>query len=164
MGGFTGAAGQVIVDVNAGNAAPAGFAVWAQLSVVVVDVACGVQLRPIAGAFAPTVAGALIVLFAPAVIRNEAVLAGIVQANPTLAVATPAVATVTAAVPVPPVKVTAAGSALRVGAVWPVIMPFWFAQDPMGSLLPAWSAHSTKLAVSGIGNVADTGKVIDPIE
>ena len=162
--GATMAAGQVIVEVNAGNAAPAGFAVWAQLSVVVVDVACGVQLRPIAGAFAPTVAGALIVLFAPAVIRNEAVLAGIVQANPTLAVATPAVATVTAAVPVPPVKVTAAGSALRVGAVWPVIMPFWFAQDPMGSLLPAWSAHSTKLAVSGIGNVADTGKVIDPIE
>ena len=38
-----------------------------------------------------------------------------VQASATLAVATPAVATVTAAVPVPPVSVTA-GRALKVGA------------------------------------------------
>ena len=115
MGATAGAAGQVIVEVNAANAAPAGFAVWAQLSVVVVAAACGVQLRPIAGAFAPTVAGALMVRFAPAVIANAAVLAGIVQANATLAVATPAVATVTAAVPVPPVRVTAAGRGLSVG-------------------------------------------------
>ena len=162
--GATMAAGQVIVEVNAGNAAPAGFAVWAQLSVVVVAAACGVQLRPIAGAFAPTVAGALMVRFAPAVIANAAVLAGIVQASATLAVATPAVATVTAAVPVPPVKVTAAGSALRVGAVWPVIVPFWVAHEPAVSLLPFWSVHSTKVAVNAIGKVAATGKLIEPME
>lgn len=110
------AAGQVMVEVNAGSAAPAGVSVCAQLSVDVVAAACGVQLRPIAGALAPTVAGELIVRFAPAVIAKAAVPAGIVQANATLAVATPAVATVTAAVPVPPVSVTAAGNGLSVGA------------------------------------------------
>lgn len=104
------------MDVRGGNAAPAGVSVCAQLSVEVVAATCGVQLKPIAGAFAPTVAGALIVRFAPEVIANAAVPAGIVQARATLAVATPAVATVTVAVPVPPVRVTA-GSALRVGAV-----------------------------------------------
>ena len=158
------AAGHVIVDVNAGNAAPAGFAVWPQLRVDVVDAACGVQLKPIVGAFAPTVAGALTVRFAPAVITNAAVPAGIVQASETLAVATPLVATVTAAVPVPPVKVTAAGSALRVGAAWPLMVPFWVTHEPSGSLLPAWSVHSTNSAVKEIGNVAATGKLIDPIE
>ena len=114
MGATAAAAGQVMMDVNAGSAAPAGVSVCAQLSVEVVAATCGVQLKPIAGAFAPSVAGALIVRFAPAVIANAAVPAGIVQARATLAVATPAVATVTVAVPVPPVKVTA-GSALRVG-------------------------------------------------
>ena len=87
-----------------------------QLSVAVVALACGVQLKPIAGAFAPTVAGALTVRFAPVVIANAAVPAGMVHANATLAVATPAVATVTAAVPAPPVSVTAAGNGLSVGA------------------------------------------------
>ena len=87
-----------------------------QLSVAVVALACGVQLKPMAGAFAPTVAGALMVRFAPAVMANAAVPAGIVHANATLAVATPAVATVTAAVPVPPVSVTAVGNGLSVGA------------------------------------------------
>ena len=110
------AAGQVIVEVNAGNAAPAGVSVCAQLSVDVVAATCGVQLKPMAGAFAPTVAGALIVRFAPAVIAKAAVPAGMLHANATLAVATPAVATVTAAVPVPPVSVTAAGNGLSVGA------------------------------------------------
>ncbi len=86
-----------------------------QLNVDVVTAACGVQLRPIAGAFAPSVAGALIVRFAPTVIANAAVPAGIVQASATLAVATPAVATVIVAVPAPPVSVTAAGKALSVG-------------------------------------------------
>ena len=115
VGETAGAAGQVMVEVNAGNAAPAGASVCAQLSVAVVAAACGVQLKPMAGALAPTVAGALTVRFAPAVMANAAVPAGIVQAKATLAVATPAVATVTAAVPVPPVKVTAAGKALSVG-------------------------------------------------
>ena len=115
MGGFTGVAGQVMVEVKAGNGAPAGVSVCAQLSVDVAAAPCGVQLSPMAGAFAPTVAGALIVRFAPAVIANAAAPAGIVQANATLAVATPAVATVTAALPVPPVSVTA-GSAASVGA------------------------------------------------
>ena len=108
--------GQVIVDVNADNAAPAGVSVCTQLSVAVAAAACGVQLRPIAGAFAPKVAGASIVRFAPVVIANAADPAGMVQASATLALATPAVATVTAAVPVPAVSVTAAGNALSVGA------------------------------------------------
>ena len=116
MGATAGAAGQVMLEVKAGNGAPAGVSVCAQLSVDVAAAACGVQLSPMAGAFAPTVAGALIVRFAPAVIANAAAPAGIVQANATLAVATPAVATVTAAVPVPPVSVTAAGNGLSVGA------------------------------------------------
>ena len=102
--------------VNAGNAAPAGVSVCAQLSVAVAIAASGVQLKPIAGAFAPKVAGAIMLRLAPVVIANAAAPAGIVQANATLAFATPAVATVTAAVPVPAVKVTAAGSALSVGA------------------------------------------------
>ena len=104
------------VDVNGANAAPAGVSICAQLRVTVVAAACGVQLKPIAGALAPTVAGATIVRFAPAVIAKAAVPVGIVQAKATLAVATPAVATVTAAVPVPPVRVTAAGNGLSVGA------------------------------------------------
>ena len=74
------------------------------------------QLKPIAGAFAPKAAGASIMRFAPPEIANEAAPAGIVQASATLAVATPAVATVTVAVPVPAVNVTAAGNALSVGA------------------------------------------------
>ena len=119
VGETVGMAGQVMVDVNAGSAAPAGIAVWLQLRVDVVDAACGVQLKPIAGAFAPTVAGALIVRSAPAVIANAAVPTGIVQANEMLAVAFPAVATVTAAVPVPPVSVTAAGRGPRIGAELP---------------------------------------------
>ncbi len=114
--GTGGSAGQVIVEVNAGRAAPAGIAVCAQLSVDVVAATCGLQLRPMSGAFTPTVAGALIVRLAFDVIANAAVPAGIVQAKDTLAVATPAVATVTAAVPVPPVRVTD-DSGLSVGAV-----------------------------------------------
>ena len=109
-------AGQVMVDVNAGNAPPAGVCVCAQLSVAVAAAACGVQLRPMAGAFAPKVAGASIVRFAPVVIANAAAPGRIVQASATLALATPAVATLTAAVPVPAVSVTATGNALSVGA------------------------------------------------
>ena len=105
-----------MVEVNAGNAAPAGVSVCVQLSVAVAIAACGVQLKPMAGAFAPSVAGALMVRLTPAVMANAAVPAGIVQASATLAVATPAVATVTAAVPVPPVRVTVAGNGLSVGA------------------------------------------------
>ena len=111
-----GAAGQVMTEVNAGNAAPAGVSVCAQLRVAVIAAVCGVQLNPMAGAFAPRVAGALIVRLAPVGIANAAAPAGIVQASATLAVATPAVATETAAVPVPATNVTAAGNALSVGA------------------------------------------------
>lgn len=134
--GTGGSAGQVIVEVSAGKAAPAGIAVCAQLSVDVATATCGVQLRPMAGALAPTVAGALMVRFAFAVIANVAVPAGIVHARATLAVATPAVATVTTALPVPPLRVTS-GSALRVGAVCPEIVPFSGMHEPGGSLLPA---------------------------
>ena len=112
----TTATGQVMVDVSAGNAAPAGVSVWAQLRVAFTGAGPGMQLKPIAGALTPMVAGAAIVRFAPAVIANETELAGIVHANATLAVATPAVATVTAAVPVPPVRVTGVGNGLSVGA------------------------------------------------
>ena len=104
------------MEVNAGNAAPAGTAVCAQLSVDVAIAASGVQLKLMSGALAPKAAGALIMRLAPFVIANEAEPAGIIHAKETLAFATPAVATVTAAIPVPPVNVTAAGSGLRVGA------------------------------------------------
>ena len=71
-----------------------------------------------AGAFAPKAAGPAILRFAPAVIANaDAPVGGMVQAKAKLPPALPAVATVTAAVPAPPVSVTAAGSALNVGAV-----------------------------------------------
>ena len=116
IGAAAGCAGHVTMEVNGANAAPAGVSVCVQLSVAVVALACGVQLKPIAGALAPTVAGALTVRFAPAVIANATVLAGIVHANTTLAVATPAVATVTVALPVPPMSVTVAGNGLSVGA------------------------------------------------
>ena len=116
IGAAAGCAGHVTMEVNGANAAPAGVSVCVQLSVAVVALACGVQLKPIAGALAPTVAGALTVRFAPAVIANADVPAGIVHASATLAVATPAVATVTVALPVPPMSVTVAGNGLSAGA------------------------------------------------
>ena len=116
VGGTAANAGQVMVDINAGNAAAAGVSVCVQLSVAVAAAAWGVQLKPMAGAFAPKVAGASIVRFAPVVIANAAAPGWIVQASATLAFATPAVATLTAAVPVPAVSVTATGNALSVGA------------------------------------------------
>lgn len=105
----------MIVEVNALNAA-AGVGVCAQDSVELVIAACGTQLITMSGAFMPSAAGALIVRFAFAVIAKLAEPAGNVHASATLAVATPAVATLTAAEPVPPVSVTAAGKGLNVGA------------------------------------------------
>jgi hypothetical protein len=139
-----------MVEVKAGNAAPAGVSVCVQLSVEVVAATCGVQLRPMAGAFAPSVAGALMVRFAPAVMANAAVPAGIVQARATLAVATPAVATVTAAVPVPPVKVTA-GNALIVGATGMTVAAGQVKPQTRdsGALKPAVSVH-VKVAVPAV--------------
>ena len=131
----------MMVDVNAGNAAPAGVSVCAQLSVALTAAACGVQLKPMAGAFAPSAAGALIVRFAPLVIANEAVPAGIVQAKATLAVATPAVATGTAAVPVPPVSVTAAGSALSVGGTGAAVAAGQVKPQTRDTGAPAFSVH-----------------------
>lgn len=61
-------AGHVAVDVKGANAAPAGVAVCAQETIAVVTTAPGVQLTPMAGAFAPTVAGPVIVRLAPTVI------------------------------------------------------------------------------------------------
>ncbi len=115
VGGVT--PGQVTVEVNSGNAAPTGVAVCVQLSVAFTAAACGTQLKPIAGAFAPKAAGPATLRFAPAVIVNaDAPVGGMVQANAKLPPAVPAVTTVTAAVPVPPVNVTVAGSGLAVGA------------------------------------------------
>ena len=147
--GAAAATGQVIVDVKAGNAAPAGVSVCVQLSVAVAATACGVQLKPIAGAFAPSVAGATIVRFAPAVIANAAVPAGIVQANATLAVATPAVATVTAAVPVPPVSVTAAGNGLSVGGTGVTVPAGQVKPQTRGTAAPAVSVQ-VKVAVPAV--------------
>lgn len=58
---------QETVDVSGGKAAPAGVAVCAHETVAVVGLTPGVQLTPIAGALAPSVAGAVIVRLAPAV-------------------------------------------------------------------------------------------------
>ena len=143
--------GQVTDDVKAGNAAPAGVSVCAQLSVAVVAAACGVQLKPMAGAFAPKVAGAVLVRMAPPEMAKAAVPAGIVQAKATLAFATPAVATVTVAVPVPPVKVTAAGNALSVGATGATVPAGQVkphARD-IGAPAPAVSIH-VKVAVPDV--------------
>lgn len=109
------AAGHVIVEVKLGGLGP-GVAVCAQVKVAICEVACGTQVRPIAGELAPTVAGALIVRAPPEVTVNAAVPAGIVQASATEAVAIPAVATLTGTEPVPPVSV-AFVSGLIVGAV-----------------------------------------------
>ena len=141
MGETAGAAGQVMVEVNAGNAAPAGVSVCVQLSVAFTAAACGVQLKPIAGAFAPTVAGALIVRFAPPEIAKDAVPGAMVQAKATLAVATPAVATVTAAVPVPPVSVTVAGSALSVGGTGAAVAAGQVKPQTRDTGAPAFSVH-----------------------
>ena len=105
----------MIVEVNAGSTA-AGFGVCAQDKIEVVIAACGTQLMVMSGAFVPSAAGALMVRFALAVIAKLAVPTGKLQASATLAVATPADATVTDAAPVPPVSVTAAGKGLSVGA------------------------------------------------
>ena len=59
--------GQVTIEVKAGKAAPTGTAVCAHDTVAVVVPAPGVQLTPIAGALSPTVAGAVIVRLAFAV-------------------------------------------------------------------------------------------------
>ena len=118
VGATAAPAGHVIVEVNAGSAAPAGVAVWAHVSVPVTAAAPEVQLKPIAGALAPSVAGAAMVRFAPAVIANATVPGAMVQAKATLETAVPCVATVTGTVPTPPIKVTAAGKGLSVGGVF----------------------------------------------
>ena len=121
-----GPAGQVMTDVNAGKTA-AGVGVCAHESVALTAAACGTQLKPIAGAFAPSAAGPTIVRLAPAVTANaDAPVAGIVHAKPKLPPAEPAVATVTATVPVPATRV-AVPAILAVGATGgapAVIEPF----------------------------------------
>ena len=138
-----------MVDVNAGNAAPAGVSVCVQLSVAVAAATCGVQLKPIAGAFAPKVAGALIVRLAPVVMANAAAPAGIVQAKATLALAMPAVATVTAAVPTPAVSVTAAGKALSVGATGVTVPAGQVKPHTRDTAAPAFSVQ-VKVAVPAV--------------
>ena len=108
-------AGQVMVAVKAAGLGP-GVAVCAQLNVAVCSDACGVQLSPIAGGLAPTVAGAVIVRVPPLVTAKAAVPGGMVQAKPSEPVAMPAVATFTDTAPVPPSKFVPV-SGLTVGAV-----------------------------------------------
>ena len=113
-----GAIGQVIAAVS-GVSTPPGLAVCVQVNVAVTAPDnCGTHDNPTAGAFAPTVAGAVMVRVPPPEVTKklEAPVAGIEQPPiTTFAVATPAVATATGTVPVPPVRVVA-GSALSVGA------------------------------------------------
>ena len=119
------AIGQVMTDVNGGSTA-AGVGVCAQESVALTAAACGTQLKPIAGAFAPSAAGPTIVRLAPAVTANaDAPVAGIVHAKPKLPPAVPAFVTLTATVPAPAVRVAVAARAAA-GAVLPptVIDPF----------------------------------------
>ena len=107
------------------------------------------QLKPIAGALAPNVAGAVIVRLAPVVMAKAAVPAGIVQAKATLAFATPAVATVTVAVPVPPFKVTAAGNAPSVGATGAIVPAGQVKPHTRDTAAPAVSVQ-VKVAVPAV--------------
>ena len=109
----------MIVDVKLGGLGP-GVAVCAHVKVAVCEVACGVQVRPIAGEFTPTVAGALIVRLPPLATANDAVPAGIVQTSPNEPVPAPGVATVTGTVPVPAVS-CAVAAMVAVGAVFVTI-------------------------------------------
>lgn len=128
-----------MVAVNGGNAA-AGFGVCAQDNVEVVTAACGTQLMPIPAGFVPTVAGALMVRFAFAVIAKLAVPAGKVQANATLALGTPAVAMVIAEVPLPPVSVTA-DTELSVGATGAAVAAGQVKPQTRGVAAPAVSVQ-----------------------
>ena len=138
----------MIVEVNAGNTA-AGFGVCAQDKVEVVIAACGTQLIVMSGAFVPSAAGALMVRLAFAVIAKFAVPTGKVQASATLAVATPAVATVTDAAPVPPVSVTAAGKGLSVGATGATVAAGQVKPQTRGTAAPAVSVQ-VKVAVPAV--------------
>lgn len=111
-----GATGQVMAAVSDASTPP-GVAVCVQVNVAMTGPDnCGTHDNPTAGAFAPTVAGAVSVRAPPVVTKKlEAPVTGIVQPSASDAVATPAVATVTGTVPAPPVRVVAA-SALTVGA------------------------------------------------
>lgn len=111
-----GATGQVMAAVS-GASTPPGVAVCVQVNVAVTAPDnCGTHDNPTAGAFKPTVAGAVRVRVPPVVTKKlEAPVAGIVQPSANDAVAAPDVATVTGTVPAPPVRVVAA-SALTVGA------------------------------------------------
>ena len=106
----------MIVDVKLGGLGP-GVAVCAQVKVAVCEVACGTQVRPIAGALAPSVAGAAMLRVPPLATANDAVPAGIVQASASDAVPEPAVATVTGTVPDPEASVADA-PIVAVGAVF----------------------------------------------
>ena len=150
MGETAGAAGQVMLEVNAGNAAPAGVSVCVQLKLAFTAAACGTQLKPMAGAFAPKAAGPAILRFAPAVIVNaDAPVGGMVQANAKLPPAVPAVATLTAAVPVPPVNVTVAGSGLAVGATGATVAAGQVKPQTRDTGAPAFSVQ-VKVAVPAV--------------
>jgi len=108
--------GQLTIEVS-GASALAGTVVCAQDKVALTAAAPGTQLRPIAGAFAPNVAGAVMVRFAPAVIaKADAPVGAMVQASAKLAPAVPAVVTVTATIPVPPISVEVAAMVAVTGA------------------------------------------------
>jgi hypothetical protein len=108
-------AGQVIVAVKSAGFG-AGVAVCVQVKDAFCAVACGVQLKPIAGAFAPSVAGAAILRVPPPVIAIDAVFAETEQLNASEPVPAPAPVTFTPSVPVPPVSVAVAAARAAVGA------------------------------------------------
>jgi len=111
-----GAAAHVTCEVS-GASVLAGVGVCAQESVATTGAEPGRQVRPIAGALAPSAAGPAIVRLAPLVIANaDAPVAGMVQANPKLPPAVPSVASVIGIEPTPPFNVTGEVRALIVGA------------------------------------------------
>jgi len=151
--------GQLTIEVS-GASTLAGTVVCAQDSVAMTAAAPGTQLRPIAGAFAPSVAGAVMVRFAPAVIANaEAPVGGMVQASAKLPPAVPAVVTVTATVPTPPiivdvaaiVAVTGTPATVAAGQVKP---------QTRDTGAPAFSVH-VKVAVPAVAARVQP-KSIDP--
>ena len=156
------AAGHVMIDVKLGGLGP-GVAVCAQVKVAVCEVACGTQVRPIAGALAPSVAGAAMLRVPPLATANDAVPAGIVQESASDAVPEPAVATVTGTVPDPAVSVADA-PIVAVGAVFTGagFVPFKVTTNdvaPAAVAFGVWQVNvAVRAALSAAAGVKRTGR------
>jgi hypothetical protein len=107
---------QVTVALNGAGTGPE-LGVCVQESRAVWVLVCSVQLKPIAGAFTPTTAGASISREAPEVIWKFAEPAGILQSRPSEATAVPDVSTSTAIEPRPLIRPTLEAPRAAVGDV-----------------------------------------------